>query len=167
MWGILRAIKIPTEFFAAPGPFASTVIGTRLFYFGVFAALFSSIVGNGAAYGYLISDSFLLMRAKPSGQGRDFSYRWITAWVTLSPLPWVIFGGSDFVGVTIAVNAAQVVIIPALVFGIWMITSRTKYIGYEYRNNRIENIFIVFMMLLSVGAAYLSMERIIKILIPS
>jgi len=34
------------------------LLGTRLFYLGIFAALFSSIVGNGAAFGYLISDSF-------------------------------------------------------------------------------------------------------------
>jgi Mn2+/Fe2+ NRAMP family transporter len=144
------------------------LIGMRLFYFGVFAALFSSIVGNGAAYGYLISDSFLLRRAKESGRGRDrdASYRWIAAWVTLSPLPWVIFGQSDFIGFTIAINAAQVVIIPALVFGVWMITSRAGHIGDKYRNNRVENIFIAFMMLLSMCAAYLSMERIIKILIP-
>jgi Mn2+/Fe2+ NRAMP family transporter len=141
------------------------LLGTRLFYFGIFAALFSSIVGNGAAYGYLISDSFLLMRAKKSGEQRNTSYRWIATWVTLSPLPWVIFGKSDFVGVTIAVNAAQVVIIPVLVFGVWMITSRVENIGQEHRNNRLENIFIAFMMLLGCGAAYLSLERIIKILL--
>ena len=141
------------------------LIGIRLFYIGIFAALFSSIVGNGAAYGYLISDSFLLMRAKRTGQVRNTSYRWIAAWVTLSPLPWVIFGQSDFVGVTIAVNAAQVVIIPVLVFGVWMITSRKEYIGHEHCNNRLENLFILFMMLLGCGAAYLSLERMIKILL--
>ncbi len=141
------------------------LIGTRLFYFGVFAALFSSIVGNGSAYGYLISDSFLLMRVKRTGQVRNTSYRWIAAWVTLSPLPWVIFGKSDFVGVTIAVNAAQVVIIPVLVFGVWMITSRKKYIGHEHCNNLLENVFVSFMMLLGCGAAYLSLERMMKILL--
>jgi Mn2+/Fe2+ NRAMP family transporter len=141
------------------------IIGTRLFYIGAFAALFSSIVGNGAAYGYLISDSFVLMREKRSEQKRKSSYRWITAWVTLSPLPWVVFGQSDFIGVTISVNAAQVVIIPFLVFGIWMITSRVKYIGHDHRNNRFENVFIGFMMLLGCGAAYFSLDRIIGILL--
>ncbi len=141
-------------------------VGARLFYFGIFAALFSSIVGNGAAYGYLISDSMLQMRNRDKSQGRDRSYRWIAAWVTLSPLPWVIFGKSDFVGVTIAVNAAQVVIIPVLVFGIWMITSRADNIGRDHCNNRLENIFIGFLMFLGCGAAYLSLDRIIRILIP-
>jgi Mn2+/Fe2+ NRAMP family transporter len=141
------------------------IIGARLFYIGAFAALFSSIVGNGAAYGYLISDSFVLMRAKKDEQRRKSSYRWITAWVTLSPLPWVVFGQSDFIGVTISVNAAQVVIIPVLVFGIWMITSRAKYIGHAHRNNRFENIFIGFMMVLGCGAAYFSIDRIIEILV--
>jgi Mn2+/Fe2+ NRAMP family transporter len=141
------------------------IIGARLFYIGAFAALFSSIVGNGAAYGYLISDSFVLMRPKRSEQVRNRSYRWIITWVTLSPLPWIIFGQSDFIGVTITVNAAQVVIIPILVFGIWMITSRAKYIGHEHCNNRFENVFIGFMMLLGCGAAYFSLDRIIEILL--
>jgi Mn2+/Fe2+ NRAMP family transporter len=141
------------------------LLGTRLFYFGIFAALFSSIVGNGAAYGYLISDSWLLMRTRKTSKERDTSYRWIAAWVTLSPLPWVIFGKSDFVGVTIAVNAAQVVIIPVLVFGIWMITSRAENIGHKHCNNLLENIFIAFLMLLGCGAAYLSLDRILKILL--
>ncbi len=141
------------------------LLGTKLFYFGIFAALFSSIVGNGAAYGYLISDSWLLMRIRKTTQKRDTSYRWIAAWVTLSPLPWIIFGNSDFVGVTIAVNAAQVVIIPVLVFGVWMITSRAENIGREHCNNRLENIFIAFLMLLGCGAAYLSLDRILKILL--
>jgi len=140
------------------------IIGTRLFYLGAFAALFSSIVGNGAAYGYLISDSFVLMNKERSVPDRKRSYRWITAWVTLSPLPWIVFGQSDFVGVTISVNAAQVVIIPFLVLGIWIITSGMKYIGKEHRNNRLENIFIGFMMLLGFGAAYFSLDRIIGIL---
>jgi Mn2+/Fe2+ NRAMP family transporter len=141
------------------------LLGTRLFYFGIFAALFRSIVGNGAAYGYLISDSFLLMRTRKSRPERNTSYRWIAAWVTLSPLPWVVFGKSDFVGVTIGVNAAQVVIIPVLVFGVWMITSKEENIGRQHRNNWLENIFVAFMMLLACGAAYLALERMIKILV--
>jgi Mn2+/Fe2+ NRAMP family transporter len=142
------------------------IIGTRLFYLGAFAALFSSVAGNGAAYGYLISDSYHLMRGEKETRLRRNSYRWITAWVTLSPLPWVVFGKSDFIGVTIAVNAAQVVIIPLLVFGVWMITSKAKHIGGQHRNNTIENIFIVFMLFLACAAAYLSLERIIKIILP-
>ncbi len=136
------------------------LLGTRIFYIGVFAALFSSIAGNGAAYGYLISDSYRLMRKTEIKRG----YRWIAGWVILSPLPWVLFGKSDFVGVTIAVNAAQVVVIPFLIFGVWMITSRTKHIGESYRNNRLENIFIAFLMVLSCAAAYLSLDRILGIL---
>lgn len=142
------------------------LIGARLFYLGVFAALLSSIVGNGAAYGYLISDSYQLMRSKKETGLRKNSYRWTTAWVTLSPLPWIVFGKSDFIGVTIAINAAQVVIIPLLVFGVWMITSKAKHIGNEHCNNIMENIFIVFMMLLACGAAYFSLERIIRIILP-
>jgi len=141
------------------------LLGIRIFYIGVFAALFSSIAGNGAAYGYLISDSYRLMRKTDIVSNQSAGYRWIAAWVILSPLPWVVFGKSDFIGVTIAVNAAQVVVIPFLVFGIWMITSRTKHIGESHRNNRLENIFIAFLMVLSCAAAYLSFDRILGYLI--
>lgn len=141
------------------------LLGTRIFYLGIFAALFSSIVGNGAAYGYLISDSFFLSRGDQKGPETSTSYRWIAAWVILSPLPWVVFGKSDFIGVTIAVNAAQVVIIPVLVFGIWVITSKAGFIGKENRNSRLENMFIALMLLLACVASYLSLERIIRLLI--
>ena len=141
------------------------LFGERIFYLGIFAALFSSIAGNGAAYGYLISDSYFLSRGDRQGTKTTASYRLIAAWVTLSPLPWVIFGKSDFIGVTISVNAAQVVIIPLLVFGIWVITSKAGFIGQENRNNRLENIFIALMMLLACVASYLSLERIIHMLI--
>jgi len=140
-------------------------LGNRLFYFGVFAALFSSIVGNGAAYGYLISDSYQQMSKQYGIKRRDASYRWIAAWVILSPLPWVLFGKTDFVGVTITINAAQVALIPALVLGVWIITSREKFIGKIYRNTVIENVFIGFMLLLGAVAAYFSLERILTILI--
>ncbi len=139
------------------------LIGMRVFYIGVFAALFSSIAGNGAAYGYLISDSFAIMRSSGQAQTRRSGYRWIAAWVTLSPLPWVLFGKSDFIGVTIAVNAAQVVIIPFLVLGIWMITALPKYIGHRHRNSRMENVFIAFLLLLGCAAAFLSAERILNV----
>jgi hypothetical protein len=135
-------------------------IGTQIFYVGVFAALFSSIAGNGAAYGYIISDSFLQMK-KDRSVNRGISYRWIAAWVTLSPLPWVIFGESDFVGVTIGVNAAQVILIPGLIIGIWIITARQRFIGPKHRNNLLENIFVGFMLVLGCVAAYFSLERII------
>jgi len=79
-------------------------------------------------------------------------------------LPWVVFGKSDFVGVTIAVNAAQVVIIPVLVIGIWVITSRADFIGKGNSNNRMESIFIALIFLLSCVASYLSLERIITLM---
>ena len=139
--------------------------GIQIFYLGVFAALFSSIVGNGAAYGYLISDSFYLSRKNKKNPDRNNIYRWFAAWVTLSPLPWVLFGQSDFIGVTIAVNAAQVVIIPVLVIGIWIITSRTEHIGEIRVNTRLENMFIAFMMMLACVASYLALERMIRLLI--
>jgi Mn2+/Fe2+ NRAMP family transporter len=140
-------------------------LGIRIFYLGIFVALFTSIVGNGAAYGYIISDSFILTRRHKNTQARDSSYRWIAAWVTLSPLPWVVFGESDFVGVTIIVNAAQVVVIPVLVFGIWMITARAKHIGREHRNNRLENVFISIMMIFGCWAAWFSLDRIFNIIV--
>jgi Mn2+/Fe2+ NRAMP family transporter len=138
--------------------------GTHIFYLGIFAALFSSIMGNGAAYGYLISDSYKLGRGRNKGTNSSLSYRWIAAWVIFSPLPWVMFGHSDFIGVTIAVNAMQVIIIPALVIGIWVITSKTGHIGQDNCNNRLENLFILLMLLLACAASYILLEKIVEIL---
>lgn len=135
--------------------------GSNLFYVGIIAALFGPIVGNGAAYGYLGSDAYFHFRPNSlAGYGGDYKrhplYRWIAAWTILSPLSWILLGNADFVGLTLLVNTAQVILIPILVIGLWIITARPKFIGDKYKNRWWDNFFIGFLLLLGLLGTYFS-----------
>lgn len=142
-------------------------LGTFLFYLGIFAALYSSIIGNGVAYSYLASDAWRHWRpATVASNGRQSGkhrgYRWIAAWVILSPLFWILLGESDFVGLTLTVNALQVIILPILIIGMWLITAKTKYIGTQYRNRWWENFIMAFVLMLSCIGVYFSVAGALK-----
>ena len=77
-------------------------------------------------------------------------YRFLVAWIILTPLVWPLAGQSDFVALTLIVNAAQVVIIPVIVVGMWIITAKAKYIGPVYRNRLWENVAIGLLFLLGM-----------------
>jgi Mn2+/Fe2+ NRAMP family transporter len=135
--------------------------GTNLFYIGIIAALFGPIVGNGAAFGYLGSDAYFHFRPSSlASYGGDYKkhplYRWIAAWTILSPLLWILFGNADFVGLTLLVNTAQVILIPILVVGLGIITARAKFIGEKYKNRWWENVFVGFLLLLGLVGTYFS-----------
>lgn len=139
--------------------------GTKLFYVGIIAALFGPIVGNGAAFGYLGSDAYFHFRPKSlAAYGGDYRkhplYRWIVAWTILSPLVWILLGHADFIGLTLLVNTAQVILIPVLVVGLWVITARSKYIGDQFKNRWWENLFIGFLLLLGLLGTYFSAQTL-------
>jgi len=140
--------------------------GSYLFYLGVFAALFSSMVGNGTAYALLIADAYIQLR--PSAQEacagdykRHPSFRLAIYWVDLSPLIWVFLGYSDFVGLTVTVNAAQVVVLPFLVIGIWILTARRTHIGADYRNRWWENVLVGFLFAVAAVSGYFSAVKLL------
>ena len=139
------------------------VFGINLFYLGIVAALFGPIVGNGAAFGYLAADAWFHFRPEVSAAyGGEYKrhpvYRWVASWVILSPLIWVLWGHVDFIGLTLIVNAAQVVSIPLLVTVLWIITARSKYIGAKYKNRWWENLFVGFLLLLGLVSAFFSLQ---------
>lgn len=140
--------------------------GSFLFYLGVFAALFSSMVGNGTAYALLIADAYIQLRpAAREACGGDYkrhpSFRLATYWVVLSPLIWVFLGHSDFVGLTVTVNAAQVVVLPFLVAGIWILTARHDHIGSDYRNRWWENVLVGFLFAVAAVSGYFSAVKLL------
>ena len=144
------------------------LMGTRLFYLGVWAALFTSIVGNGIAYGLLITDSYIHIRPAASAAcGGEYKnhpgYLWSVYWIVLSPLIWVLFGKADFVGLTVMVNASQVVLLPVLVIGMWLLTSQVKFIGEKYCNRWWENAFIGFLLVTSLISTYFAITKFIAI----
>ena len=141
-------------------------LGTQLFYLGVLAALFSSMVGNGAAYSLLISDAYINLRprARERCEGdykRHPIYRLVIYWVVLSPTIWLFLGHGDFVGLTVTINAAQVMVLPFLVGGIWTITASSRYIGPTYRNRWWENLLVGFLFVVALVSAYYSAMKVL------
>ena len=142
-------------------------LGTQLFYLGVFAALFSSMVGNGAAYGLLISDAYINLRPSARAQcdgdyKRHPVYQWVIYWVVLSPTIWLFLGHGDFVGLTVTINAAQVMVLPFLVGGIWVITASGKYIGPEHKNRWWENALVGVLFAVALVSAYFSVIKVLQ-----
>jgi len=142
-------------------------LGTQLFYLGVFAALFSSMVGNGAAYGLLISDAYINLRPSARAQcNGDYKrhpvYQWVIYWVVLSPTIWLFLGHGDFVGLTVTINAAQVMVLPFLVGGIWVITASGKYIGPEHKNRWWENALVGVLFAVALVSAYFSVIKVLQ-----
>lgn len=141
--------------------------GTQLFYLGVLAALVSSVLGNGTAYGLLIADSYIQIRQGAiEACGGDYkkhaAYRWAILWIVLSPLGWVFLGQADFVGLSVTVNAAQVLVIPLLVAGLWLITARKAYIGSIYRNRWWENVLMGLLLIIAATGALLAARGLLS-----
>jgi Mn2+/Fe2+ NRAMP family transporter len=148
--------------------------GALLFYTGVFAAVGSSIVGNALAYGYMATDAFLLWRG-PSGQTAEATeaadyrkhpgYRWMVLWALFSPLVWVLSGRTSFVGLTVAVNAFQVLLLPILAIAVWILTARTEFIGPKYRNRVWENLAMAAFTLMALLGAWGAGQSLLKKLV--
>lgn len=138
--------------------------GRVLFYLGIFAAIYSSIVGHALGLGMLGSHAFLRWRQGAEGAVGDFRghacYRWIAVWCLVSPLIWTAPGMPGFVFLTLLSNSAQVVLIPLLAGGLWCITAKEEYIGAEYRNRWWENLVMLFLFGLSVWGAIGSVQSI-------
>ena len=90
---------------------------------------------------------------------RKTVYQWASLWVIFSPLIWLLVGQLDFVGVTLTVNAGQVVIIPVLVMGVWIITAHKKYIGVDYRNRWWEYVLMAFLFVLACLSGYFALLK--------
>jgi hypothetical protein len=138
----------------------STVLGPGgriLFYLGVFAAVFTSVVGHAAGLGALGSHAWLRWRTGApvtAAQYRsDPMYGRIVVWCLVSPLVWTIPGMPDFVTLTLAANGGQVVLLPLLAGGVWCITASGRYIGPAYRNRWWENLVFAVLFALAVYGA--------------
>jgi Mn2+/Fe2+ NRAMP family transporter len=138
----------------------STVLGPGgrlLFYAGVFAAVFTSIIGHAAGLSALGSHAWLRWRKGTAPAASEYHdhplWRWIAIWCCASPLIWTIPGMPDFVTLTLAANSGQVVLLPLLAGGLWWITASSRYIGEEHRNRWWENLVMGLMFALAVYGA--------------
>ena len=135
--------------------------GRLLFYAGIFAAVYTSIIGQAAGLGSLGTHAWLRMRSQPVAPGADFRqhpcYRWIAISCLLPPLIWTLQGMPGFVPLTLAANSAQVILVPMLAGGLWWITASERLIGREYRNRWWEN---VVMAILFGLATYFAIQAV-------
>jgi Mn2+/Fe2+ NRAMP family transporter len=133
--------------------------GRKLFYLGMFGAVFTSLLGNGLGLGYLASHAYNRWRKKSKGGDKiDYKshpiYIFIVLWILVSPMIWIVTGKADFVTLTLLANTLMAVLIPALAGGLWWITANRKFIGNEYKNRWWENLIMGFLFILAVWGAY-------------
>jgi Mn2+/Fe2+ NRAMP family transporter len=128
--------------------------GRLLFYAGIFSAIYTSIIGHAAGLGRLGTHAWLRWRAGSGPIATDYRdhpcYRWIALWCLISPMVWTLPGMPGFVGLTLAANSAQVILLPMLAGGLWWITASGRLIGERYRNRWWENVVMATLFLLAL-----------------
>lgn len=138
-----------------------------VFYLGVFAATYSTVIGNATGYALLCTDSARHWRSgklppahESSGDVRKSTvYRVVVVWSLFSPVIWSLPGMPDFVTLTIVGNATSVVVLPLLSAALWYITASTSCIGVQYRNRWWENILMAQLFGLATWSAYLFLQK--------
>ncbi|QQS48485.1 MAG: Nramp family divalent metal transporter [Acidobacteriota bacterium] len=142
--------------------------GGVLFYLGIFAAVFTSVLGHAAGLAFMGSHAYLRWQAGTSPIKIDYRqsplYRWIAVWCLVSPLVWTIPGMPDFITLTLIANSAQVVLLPLLAGGLWRLTSSARFIGAQYRNRWWENVLMGLLFFLAVYGAINSIRSIAQFL---
>ena len=144
--------------------------GGTIFYLGVFAAVLTSSIGNAMGFGYMVGD-IANQRKKARGEKESSTpiertklYKLVVIWNFFSPLVWMLPGTPGFVTLTIVVNASSVVILPVLSGSIWYITSRTGFIGPDYKNKWWEHAVVAFLFFLSLWASWQALRALIGLL---
>ena len=132
--------------------------GELLFYAGIFAAVFTSLIGHALGLGMLASHSWLRLRSpKANLADTDFRttrlYRGVATWCLVSPLIWTLPGMPDFVAITLVVNALQVILLPVISGGLWILSTRAADIGMEYRNRWWEHGVLAILLALAISGA--------------
>lgn len=140
--------------------------GNVLFYLGIFAAVFTSLVGHALGLAYMGSHAFLRWQAGDGKLATDYKehplYRVIVVWCLVSPLIWTAPGMPGFVTLTLIVNAAQVLLLPMIAGGLWWITAGSKYIGPKHRNRWWENVLMAFLFGLAIYGAAMSVKSVFE-----
>ena len=135
--------------------------GRILFYAGIFAAVYTSLIGHAAGLGALGTHAWLRMRSHAVPPGADFRrhpcYRLIAISCLLPPLIWTLPGMPGFVALTLAANSAQVILLPMLAGGLWWITASERLIGPDYRNRWWENAVMAILFSL---ATYFAIQAV-------
>jgi Mn2+/Fe2+ NRAMP family transporter len=147
----------------------STVLGEGgrwLFYLGILAALYTSVLGHAAGLALLGSHAWLRWRAGRGPIAVDYrrhpAYRAIAVWSLVSALVWTLPGMPDFVTLTLVANSAQVLLVPLLAGGLWWITASSRHIGPTHRNRPWENGVMALLFGLALYGAYGSLVSVAR-----
>jgi Mn2+/Fe2+ NRAMP family transporter len=139
--------------------------GRVLFLLGVFAAVYTSVLGSGLGLGLLASHAWQRWRSgeppAPSELRAHPAYRAVAAWVLLSPLAWTALAGADFVSLTLLASALAVLLVPALAGGLWWITASARFVGEQYRNRWWENALLGLLFALALWATGGAVESLV------
>ncbi|WP_145012710.1 Nramp family divalent metal transporter [Pseudomonas oryzihabitans] len=132
--------------------------GWLIFFTGVFATLFASVVGKTTAFPMLITDA--LQHIRPERRERygktfhkDPLHKWFMLFILVTPLVWSLPGMPDFVTLTFGVNALNIVGLPVISLGLLIMSNQKSLLGDEYRNNWFENLALGFATLLAIWVA--------------
>ncbi len=132
--------------------------GRVLFYLGIFAAVYTSVLGHAMGLAYMGSHAWLRYQAGTGPITQDYRkhplYRVIAVWCLVSSLVWALPGMPGFVTLTLIANSLQVVLLPFLAGGLWWITASPKFIGPKYCNRAWENVLMAGLFLLALYGAY-------------
>ena len=144
--------------------------GRKLFYLGMFGAVFTSLLGNGLGLGYLASHAYNRWRNKSKGGDKiDYKshpiYKFIALWIMVSPFVWILTGKADFITLTLLANTLMAVLIPLLAGGLWWITANPRFIGDQYKNRLWENLIMGFLFVLAVWGAYESAKSVYSMIV--
>jgi Mn2+/Fe2+ NRAMP family transporter len=144
--------------------------GRILFHLGVFAAVFTSILGHAVGLAAIGSHGYHRWKQgpdapRPTDLNQSRVYRFLVLWVLLSPLPWTLPGMPDFVTLTLVANSGQVLLIPFLAGGLWWITASRRYIGEQHRNRAWENVVMAVLFVLALWGAYNSIKTVSAVLL--
>lgn len=149
----------------------STILGQGgriLFLLGMFAAVYTSLLGNGLGLGYLASHAYSRWRHGIESKAMDYRahpvYKFVAIWILVSPLIWIASGKADFVTLTLLVNTSMVLLIPALAGGLWWITASSRLIGEKYRNRWWENLLMGFLFVLALWGTIESGQSVIEMI---
>jgi Mn2+/Fe2+ NRAMP family transporter len=131
--------------------------GWYIFFIGVFATLFASVVGKTTAFPMLITDALHHIQPKRREQygetvQQDPLHKWFLLFILVTPLIWSLPGMPDFVTLTIAVNALNIVGLPIISLGLLIMSNQKKLLG-QYCNNWFENLALGAATVLAVWVA--------------
>jgi Mn2+/Fe2+ NRAMP family transporter len=143
--------------------------GRILFLLGMFAAVYTSLLGNGLGLGYLGSHALYRWKNRDSNQTpinykEQPIYKYIAIWIFVSPLPWIAINKIDFVTLTLLANTFMVLLIPTLAGGLWWITASSRLIGPKYRNKWWENILMAFLFVLAIWGTIQAVQSVVEMI---